>query len=77
MTKTKMIIEHLLSKGCKEVRTISRKYRKFKSPNGTTFYWVGKSGALRKGTLVSNSLSLTYMVKKYFTKEALKQKGQN
>ncbi len=60
MTKTEMIIKYLLSKGCKEIQSTSRKYRKFESPKKTTFYWVGKSAGLRKGKTISNSISLSH-----------------
>jgi len=65
MTKTEIIIEFLLSKGCIEIQFTSYKYRKFRSPKGTIFYWVGKSGGLRQGKTISNSISLTERVKKY------------
>ena len=61
MKKADIIIEHLKSKGSKELPSTSRKYRKFTHPTReNAFYWVGKSGALRAGRTAGDSISLTH-----------------
>ena len=62
-TKTDKIVEILLAKGCKEIESKSRKYRKFERPEKTDYYFVGKNGALRVGKNIGDSVSLTRFVK--------------
>jgi len=58
------VVEYLIStKGCEEVECANRKYRQFKIPNQIVFYFVGQSGALRKGKSASSSKSLTAQIK--------------
>lgn len=48
MTKTQKLVAALEEyMGCTEVRSNSRKYRIFQSPNGKRFYLVGKAAGLR------------------------------
>lgn len=60
MTKTEKLINHLISIGCIEVDSKTRKYRKFTIPDiNDKFYFVGRNASLRKGRISSNSVSLT------------------
>lgn len=61
-SKQQQICAYLAAKGCKEVQGKSAKYRTFKRANGE-FYFVGKNGSLRTGPTVSESISLSGMVK--------------
>lgn len=61
-TKQEKICELLASKGLKEVRGKTAKYRVFQRTNGE-FYFVGRNGALRTGKNVSDSFSISYRVK--------------
>lgn len=48
----------------KEVNSKSTKYRCFKTPKEAThFYWVGRHGAVRAGQTISNSVSLTDVIR--------------
>ena len=59
-TKAEKIIELILSKGCKETRSKTKKYRQFIRPDKPgIYYFVGKNGALRSGRNISSSISLT------------------
>ena len=64
------IVQFLKEKGSVEMPSKSKKYRKFTYPGKVlnskkeTFYWVGKKGALRAGSSVSNSVSITHYLKK-------------
>ena len=62
-TRADNIVEWLVSKGCKEIKSRS-KYRQFSIPDRTSFYFVGKNGALRAGKNASESVSLTHTLKK-------------
>ena len=61
--KENKVIEILLAKGCKEIESKSRKYRKFDRPDKTDFYFVGHNGALRAGKNIGDSVSLTRFIK--------------
>jgi len=64
MKKQDKVIEFLKQKGCKEVESKSRKYRKFSRSTDEKFYFVGRNGALRAGKNISKSISLTNSVNK-------------
>jgi hypothetical protein len=49
----------LLAQGYKELESRTRKYRTFQKEGESEKLFVGKSGALRKGTNSSSSLSIT------------------
>ena len=51
------ICKALSNRGFDQVKSTSRKYKKFETSNPDIFYFVGKSGALRLGNNVSNSIS--------------------
>ena len=60
MKKSEQVVQSLLAKGCRELPSPSRKYRKFTHPRGPDiFYFIGKAGALRAGKNASSSISLT------------------
>jgi len=61
--KEDKIVEILLAKGCKEIKSKSKKYRKFERPGTTDFYFIGHNGALRAGKNISDSVSLTRFIK--------------
>lgn len=50
----------LAAKGCREVTSPSKKYRKFVADG--RMYWLGKSGAVRVGERSSDSFSISDMV---------------
>ena len=58
MTLRDKVIERLKAKGCRELPSNSRKYRKFTHPVQGNYYWVGKAGALRSGKTIGDSVSL-------------------
>ncbi len=66
MTKTERIIKMLLALGSVEMPSPSRKYRKFSrvanqggdAVAAGTFYWVGRSAALRVGQNSTGSFSI-------------------
>lgn len=62
-TKTEKIVAALLARGLKEVQARSKKYRQFTHPVKGKFYFVGKSGALRAGANIGDSVSLTSFIK--------------
>ena len=66
MTKTEQMIRFLKGKRkMTEVKSPSRKYRKFVGPRpggGTVTYWIGKKGATRVGRTVSLSVSINYLI---------------
>ena len=69
-TKRERIITMLLANGFKEVKSKSKKYQKLEGtipdPGGNGFLFltrhIGKSGGVRAGEKISNSLSLTSIV---------------
>lgn len=64
MTKQEKICQILAAKGLTEVRGKSAKYRTFARKDRVgEFYFVGKNGALRTGRNVSDSISLTGVIK--------------
>lgn len=65
MTKTEKAIQFLKSKGLVEICGKSTKYRTFKKPVGSTLYFVGKAGAIRKGRTVSESVSVSDQIHAY------------
>lgn len=58
------MVTFLLAKGGIEQDSGSRKYRKFMVPSGR-IYWVGKMGALRTGSTVSSSHSVSLDANKF------------
>lgn len=65
--KRELIIEALLTLGCEEVECRSGKYRAFRKETlgggvNPFHYFVGKSGALRRGKVPSDSMSITHYV---------------
>jgi hypothetical protein len=63
-TIAERVIQYLTTaRKAKEVGSKSTKYRCFKTPGaaGST-YWVSRNGAIRAGTTVSESVSLTDMI---------------
>jgi len=64
--KRDKIADALAERGCIEVESRSRKYKQFMIPGRDNFYFVGKSGALRVGKTISNSISLTHVTEKIF-----------
>lgn len=67
-TKTEKVIAYLLAKGSVELPSRSAKYRTFTrfDRQSDKLYFVGKAGALRTGTCVSNSISVTGIHAKNF-----------
>jgi len=64
------------AKGFLEIPSTSQKYRKFMNPlKKGQFYFLGKSGAVRVGRTVSNSISLTLQV--HATLQAWERKNKN
>ena len=61
-TKNEKIVEWLISKGCKEIKSKS-KYRQFTRPQDIEYYFVGRNGALRAGKTASDSVSISHLVK--------------
>lgn len=61
-TRQEIICNRLISKGHKEIKGKSSKYRTFQRPNGE-FYFIGKNGAIRTGKSVSDSISITDLVR--------------
>ncbi len=52
-------------RGFREVESRSRKYRQFQAPGAESYYFVGRSGAVRSGRIVTNSSSITPQVQKH------------
>lgn len=78
MTRQETIVTYLTQAGCREVKSVSRKYRKFTTKPGITgeFYFIGRQGAVRKGRSVSSSISLTAFVNyKKIQQKLTAQKG--
>lgn len=67
-TLQEQLIAGLLQDGEHEVPFAGRKYRKFTRTKlgGDTFYYVGKSGALRFGRTVEESIPASQSRKNYF-----------
>lgn len=64
MTKRDKVIAFLKKRNCKQLTSTSAKYLKFSRPDDPqSFYWVGNNGALRTGKTVSESISLSGVVK--------------
>lgn len=54
--RVKDIIDGVVNLGWVEQESSSRKYRKFLNPkNPSTFYWIGKAGAIRVGRIASET----------------------
>lgn len=62
-SRSERIIEMLLGEGSREVPSKSRKYRTFTRHGRTGYYFIGRNGALRSGETVSQSVSLTGMIR--------------
>lgn len=63
MTGQETIVQYLTQAGCREVKSVSRKYRQFTTPKRPgIFYYIGRQGAVRRGRSVSSSVSLTSFV---------------
>lgn len=58
-TLTDRVIRFLTEALNKKEFPSKNKYRKFTGSNPTSFYWVGKNGAVRAGKNIANSISLT------------------
>lgn len=58
-TKADWLVAKLVSLGCREVASGSRRYRKFTNPESRLPLWIGKQGAVRVGRTVSDSVSVT------------------
>lgn len=58
-TRRELLVKYLELNGATQVPSTSSKYIKMQIKDSPIFYFVGKSGALRKGKNVVNSLSLT------------------
>jgi hypothetical protein len=57
-TKQTQICDALVKLGHKEIKAKTTKYRVFNRPNSDSFYFVGKSGALRTGKKLGDTFSL-------------------
>ena len=62
--RQEIVIEELLKRGSKELKSDGKKYRKFTHPNrDNEFYWVGDRGALRVGKTLKASFSISWYFK--------------
>lgn len=60
-TVAERLVEALKARGLTEVKSPSRKYRAFITPQAPgLFYFVGKAGALRTGQTVTKSFARPY-----------------
>lgn len=76
MTLRDRVIEKLKARGCRELPSPSRKYRKFTYPQSSDrFYWVGKAGALRIGRTVGESFSVSSAMHFALKKETINGKA--
>ena len=59
-TKQQRVVRALLARGMTEIQSKTSKYRTFvlATADPQTYFFVGKAGALRKGSCVSKSVSL-------------------
>lgn len=57
-TVAEKLCAYLISKGFTEVPSKTTKYRMFSIPSNSKFYFVGRNGALRRGTCISKSYSI-------------------
>jgi len=58
-TKQEQVIAALVARGCREVASGSKRYRKFTNPDGRLPLYVGQQGAVRVGRTVSDSVNVT------------------
>jgi hypothetical protein len=58
-TKHERAVAWVLHMGAREVKSNSKKYRKFETKTTGRFYFVGKVGAVRVGSTIADSTSLT------------------
>ena len=58
-TRQEQVVAALAARGCREVASGSRRYRKFSNPEGRLALYVGQQGAVRVGRTVSDSVSVT------------------
>lgn len=59
-TVAEKLCKYLISKGFNEVPSKTTKYRMFSVPHSSiTFYFVGRKGALRRGSCISKSYSVS------------------
>ena len=58
-TKQQQVVAALVGRGCREVASGSKRYRKFANPDGRLPLYVGKQGAVRIGRTVADSVSVT------------------
>lgn len=59
-TLTDRVVRFLIEGLKREELPSKNRYRKFKGKNiDSSFYWVGKNGAVRAGRTVSDSVSIT------------------
>ena len=58
LTKREKMVRYLSLRGFKQVESHTRKYIVMVSPKGENFY-LGKSGAVRRGTSIAKSWSMT------------------
>ena len=78
MTKAERAIEFLKARGSLEVKSSSRKYVKMTNPYGARirpengFLWIGKSGAVRSGATISDSISITDAIERMIKREESK-----
>lgn len=59
------IAEYLEASGMVEIESPSQKFRRFKKKNEgrESFYWLGRKGAVRAGRTLSESISVTHLIK--------------
>lgn len=76
MNKSEQVIKYIKSIEAIELPSTSRKYRKFTHPDMGRFYFVGKSGALRVGRSIADSISLTTSVGQLLKRRCIQPKGK-
>lgn len=63
-TQQARLVEALEADGCKRIAHRSTRYVVLSSPQGLTNYYVGRSGALRRGQTVSESRPVHEILRK-------------
>jgi hypothetical protein len=58
-------VEALLKKGYQQIESRSGKYLMFKTADVNKFYYVGKSGSLRIGTTIKDSIPVSNHFKRF------------
>lgn len=75
MNKQDLLAAYLKINGYPEIKSNSRKYRKFRIKENY-FYFVGKRGGLRIGRNIKNSVSLTDRLKWNEMKEKINKREE-